>query len=251
MAHAYIALDDGHGMSTAGKRTPYIASLKRTIKENEFNRAVVYYLDKELRHNGFKTLLVAPGDKDHSLKSRTDLANKKKVDAYIACHYNAYDSSFKGANPSGVETYVHPDAPGSTVKLAKCIHGEVIRGTKQKDRGVKKADFHVLRETKMHAVLVECGFMDNEREALLMLDKGFQKETAIDICKGICEFYGVKYKSEEKPKPKPKPEPKPEKKDGKLYAVQAGAFEEKNNAEERLEKLKDAGVEAFIYTKKK
>ena len=45
-----IALDDGHGMETAGKRTPSIAELNnRVIKENEFNRSVVAYLDKELK----------------------------------------------------------------------------------------------------------------------------------------------------------------------------------------------------------
>ena len=75
-----IALDDGHGMKTNGKRTPYIEEFGRFIHENEFNREVVRIMDKELRRLGFKTLLVAPTDYDTPLQERTDLANKMKAD---------------------------------------------------------------------------------------------------------------------------------------------------------------------------
>lgn len=79
MAKKLIALDDGHGMQTAGKRTPPIPELGgRVMLENEFNRAVVKFLDVELRRCGFNTLLVAPTDVDTSLKARTDLVNAKK-----------------------------------------------------------------------------------------------------------------------------------------------------------------------------
>nr|WP_305078616.1 hypothetical protein [Pseudalkalibacillus hwajinpoensis] len=49
----------------------------------------------------------------------------------------------------------------------------------------------------MIAVLTENGYMDNKFEALLMLDKDFQKEVAIEHAKGICDYYGVTYKPEE------------------------------------------------------
>ena len=82
MAKKYaIALDDGHGMNTAGKRTPPLTSdlyidntLVRkkgeVIKENEFNRAVVNYLKEALIRCGFEVLLVAPTDEDTSLQAR-------------------------------------------------------------------------------------------------------------------------------------------------------------------------------------
>ena len=69
-----IALDDGHGSQTPGKRTPVIPELGRSIKENEFNKAVVYYLGAELRRCGFRTLLVASGDSDVPLQTFSDLA---------------------------------------------------------------------------------------------------------------------------------------------------------------------------------
>lgn len=203
-----IALDDGHGMETPGKRTPVVPGIGRVIKENEFNRAVVNFLDQELRRCGFRTLLVAPGDNDVPLKARTDLANAKGADAYISVHYNALSGTFEKGG-KGIETFIYTSVKdGSpTHKLGTLIHRNLMKGTPFVDRGLKRADFHVLRETKMPAVLVECGFMDNVREAQLMLDVNYQKECAREIAQAICEFFGVKYVPEAAPAPKPDPAP--------------------------------------------
>jgi len=242
MAKKLIALDDGHGMSTLGKRTPPIAELGgRVVLENEFNRAVVKFLDVELRRCGFNTLLVAPTDADTSLKARTDLANAKKADAYISIHYNALDGKFDGPDkdPEGLEVFYYPGST-SGKKLAECVYKYLKQGTPQKLRGVKSADFHVLRETKMPAILSENGFMDNKREAMLMLDINFQKEVAREHAQGICEYFGVKYVPETKTEPS--------KPTGKiLYKVQVGAYNVKANADKQLAKVKAAGFkDAFI-----
>lgn len=188
-----IALDDGHGMKTNGKRTPYIEEFGRFIHENEFNREVVRIMDKELRRLGFKTLLVAPTDYDTPLQERTDLANKMKADAYISIHYDAFDGTFEGKNPAGHSLHVYPGSDKS-MRLAKAIHKYYIQGTVQNDRGIKESNFHVLRETNMAAILSENGFMDNEREAKLMLDKTFQREVAIEHVRGLCDYFNMKYK---------------------------------------------------------
>lgn len=189
-----IALDDGHGMETPGKRTPVVPGIGRVIKENEFNRAVVNFLDQELRRCGFRTLLVAPGDDDVPLKQRTDLANAKGADVYISVHYNALSGTFERGG-KGIETYIHTSIKDGTPthRLGTLVHKYLVQGTPLVDRGLKRADFHVLRETKMPAVLVECGFMDNVYEAQLMLDVNYQKECAREITQAICEFFGVKY----------------------------------------------------------
>lgn len=198
MGKRLIALDDGHGMNTPGKRTPYIREIGRSIRENEFNRAVVSILKEELERCGFDTLVVTDPNRDVPLKERTDLANRKKADAYIAVHYNAYDGSFKGANPNGIEIYVYPGYRNKeTGRLAAKIGKYLRQGTPQNWRGIKEANFHVLRETDMMAVLTENGYMDNKREALLMIDKDFQKEVAVEHAKGICEYFKVKYVPEQ------------------------------------------------------
>ena len=67
----------------------------------------------------------------------------------------------------------------------------------------------ILRQTNMPAILIEYGFMDYEKEAVKMLDPKWQKQCAEATVKGICEYFGIKYKAEEEPKPpveKPKKE---------------------------------------------
>lgn len=217
MKKKVIVLSDGHGMLTSGKRTPFLKEIDRFIRENEFNREVVKEMKILLEANGFIVVLAAPTDADTSLIERTNLANRIKADAYVAVHYNAYDSVLRKDGPSGVETYYYPtDKEGK--KLAQCIHKFLKLGTSQRDRGVKSGNLHEVREPKMPSALVECGFMDNHREALLMLDKAFIRECAVEISKGICEYFNVPFKDVETkkassaPKTSPKTAPKVAKK---------------------------------------
>ncbi|MEG0259184.1 MAG: N-acetylmuramoyl-L-alanine amidase [Lysinibacillus sp.] len=191
-----IALDDGHGMQTPGKRTPHIASLGRYIPENEFNRAVVKFLDIELKLCGFGTLLVAPTDADTSLESRVALANKAGAHFYLSIHYDALDGKFDGPSkdPEGFTAFVFLNNTNTkSGQFAKLAVKHLSSGTPQKNRGVKEANYYVLRATNMPAALIECGFMDNEREALLMVNVAFQKEVAQELTKAMCEHFKVKY----------------------------------------------------------
>ena len=234
MAKYLIALDDGHGMTTAGKRTPHIPELGRFIHENEFNRAVVKFLDKELKRCGFATLQVAPTDADTPLSARTKLANDKKADAYIAIHYNAFDGKFDDYDPEGLSVHIYPGSKEGR-KLAECIIKYLAQGTKQKNRGVRENNYHVVRETNMPAVLSENGFMDNKREAMLMVNVDFQKEVAREHAQGICDYFKVKYV----------PEKVTEKKDV-YFRVQTGAFTVKENADKWLEEVKKAGFDTYM-----
>lgn len=186
-----IALDDGHGMETAGKRTPVVSELGRSIKENEFNRTVVKFMDEHLRYIGFKTLLVAPTDADQSLDARTNLANSNGADVYCSIHYDAMGNVW--GTTEGHTIFVYPEATASK-KLAACVAEFLKQGTVQKWRGIKEQNLHLLRETMMPAILSENGFMDNPREARLMLDANFQKEVAKEHVQGICKYFGVPFK---------------------------------------------------------
>jgi len=181
-----IALDDGHGMETAGKRTP-----DGSMRENEFNRAVVAKLDVHLRRCGFRTLLVAPGDNDVPLKQRTDAANAAKADLYISVHANAFGNG-QWNDVSGIETYHFPGSKEGK-RLAEIVHKHMVSGTKLPNRGVKTANFHVLRETNMPAVLVECGYMTNKGDAVLLKSDAYRSECAEELARAVCEYYGVPY----------------------------------------------------------
>lgn len=185
-----IALSNGHGINTPGKRTPKFKD-GSFMHEYEFNSAVVKYLDILLKNNGFDTLLVSPTDEDIPLKQRTDLANDNNVDLFISVHVNAYGSG-DWNNTGGIETYVYKFG-GEAEKLARLVHKNLLKGTPLPDRKVKEANFHVLRETKMPAILVECGFMTNEKEAKLLISDKYRQECAEEIAQGICEYYGKEY----------------------------------------------------------
>ena len=186
-----VAISDGHGMETAGKRTPLLPN-GMIMLENEFNSAVKRYLDAELKRCGFNTLLVAEGSFDVALTTRTNLANNAGADIYVSIHANAFDGVFNDSDPKGIETFYYPGSVEGK-RLAESIHKYLIQGTNQTNRGIKTANFHEIRETNMPAVLIEAGFMDNLEEAMLLLDDGFRKEVAKEIAMGVCDYFGVVY----------------------------------------------------------
>lgn len=194
----------GHYKTTSGKETPYIPSLKRRIKEWEFNEPVWQLLMQKLKKHGVLVYDCAPGERDVPLKERTDYANKmywqlcsqygkSNVNAiYISEHYDALDGTFEGSNPSGFTVFIYKGQTNKeSGRLAKLIAEEQAKGTKQTNRGVKEADLHIVRETVMPAVLVENGFMDNPVEALYMLDQEFQEEVASEQERAILRYFGL------------------------------------------------------------
>lgn len=183
-----MAIDAGHGPDTPGKRSP-----DDSLREFHFNSAVAKRVVALLsEYESVITLEVHEQGRDVPLKERTDRANKWKADAYVSIHANASGSAWSDAN--GIETFVYPSANAETRKLATNVHTALIDGTKRRDRGVKTADFHVLRETAMTAILVECGFMTNREECELLKADSYRDKVAQAIVDGIVKTYGLKRK---------------------------------------------------------
>lgn len=208
MEKVYLAfIEGGHGYNTAGKRTPSIKSLGgRQIKEHEFNEPTAQKLIEELKRCGVHVFDAAAGDRDVPLKERVDYANKiyyqycakygkeNVVAVYVSIHFNALDGVFGGSDPSGFSVHIYKGHKTKDAgRLAQYIVDELKNGTKQVNRGVVEQDLFITRETAMTAVLSENGFMDNENEALLMIDPKFQLEVAVEHAKGICKYFGIPY----------------------------------------------------------
>lgn len=220
-----VAVDDGHGHETAGKRAP-----DGSMRENYFNEAVKKYLVEELKRNGFEIVDCSPMTYDNSLSDRCNRANKGKADVFVSIHANAYGSDFNSAK--GAETFFFP---GSTKgkKLATYVQNYIKKG--MTDRGVKSADFYVLRNTNMPAILIEAGFMTNKDDLEKLKSTSYRKEVAEKTCRGICDYFKKSY-TPAKTNTKAK------------YFVQCGAFSDKKNAEDLVKKLKKAGFDAIIKT---
>lgn len=200
-----VALDDGHGLKpkpTPGKRTPFIPEIGREFYENEFNSAVVAFLDVELRRCGFRTMFTAPGDLDAPLKARVDAANKAKADLFVSVHYNALDGIFDGPgrDPEGLAVFIYPGS-NTGRRVGQMVLAELLRltGQKQYNTGVIERDFLVLSDTNMPAILTENGFMDNKREALLMISPEYQRRVAQAHARGICTYFNRPYVAEAVP----------------------------------------------------
>ena len=173
-----IMIDAGHGPNTAGKRSPDGA-----LKEFSFNNAVAHLVKRYLTAEGITVLFAHNEQTDVPLVTRTKLANQRNVDAFVSIHANAYGNGWNNAN--GIETYVYPNAMKQSIALATLTQKALILACKRRNRGVKKANFAVLRDTRMSAILIECGFMTNREEAALLLSSTYRQQCAQAIASAI------------------------------------------------------------------
>jgi len=189
-----IAIDAGHGPETAGKRSP-----DGSLREYHFNSVVARYVADRLfnGYEGIDIMLTHDDSRDVPFRERTDRANAWKADLFVSIHANAAGDGWSSAQ--GIETYVYETRPPAAVALANAVQRQLIRATGRPDRGVKSANFHVLRETRMTAVLVECGFMTNRDECELLKSDEYRRKCAEAIVAGIVETYGLKSKQPAQP----------------------------------------------------
>lgn len=126
-----------------------------------------------------KVLYSRTTDKYVGLSERARMANAWGADMFVSIHANAATASARG-----FETYSYP---GSTRgrKLATDVHDAVLRNKSlyASNRGLKTANFAVLRLTNMAAILLELGFITNKYDAHLLKTK--QDEFAKQIADGI------------------------------------------------------------------
>ena len=192
-----IAIDAGHGSNTAGKRT------FDGYREHWINVRCSYFFEKALKRCGFKTLRIgwddtnSKDDPDPSITSRQNAIRAAGVDAVVSWHAN-HSGGKDWDSAAGVETFIHVTASKrqDSERLAKLIQTELVKGTEQKNRGVKTGNFGMCNATYMKcdaAALIEIGFMSNQLEAGLMKTDKFCREQAKDACMGLCKYYGYKY----------------------------------------------------------
>ncbi|MFS1511103.1 N-acetylmuramoyl-L-alanine amidase [Chengkuizengella sp. SCS-71B] len=183
-----VAIDAGHGPETKGKRSP-----DESLREFEFNRVVAGYVQERLlQYESIETIFTHELDRDVPLKERTNVANDWRADLFISIHANAYLGDWNEV--TGIETFVYKSLPAQGVKLANHVQNQLVQLTGRKDRGVKGANFHVLRETEMTAILVECEFMTNEQSCKLLKSDRYRQLCAEGIVYGIVETYGLELK---------------------------------------------------------
>ena len=192
-----ICLDYGHSAQTKGKRSP-----DSSLMEYEFNRDVGRRLKAILERHGVEVIETVTDDTDVSLPERCNIANKNNADYFVSIHANADGNGYNWTSAKGWEIYIVGKG-GKAEKLAKSIQ-ESSRELGLIDRGVKVANFQVLRDTNMPAVLIEHGFYTNKEECELLKTDEFRQKCAEVDARGILSYLGINYiPSEEKTSEKP------------------------------------------------
>lgn len=172
-----IVIDPGHGGGRTGAQYEGIA-------EKAINLSVSQKLQAILGGYGYNVVMTRTGDTDVGLYERADIANAVEADLFVSLHSNAAPDY---PDFSGIYTYYHPSS-GRGARLAQAVQTPLTRLTGGIDRGIKSADFVVLRETEMCAVLVEMGFMTNHDELMDLIDDGYQDKLAQGIAEGIVTY---------------------------------------------------------------
>jgi N-acetylmuramoyl-L-alanine amidase len=212
------------------------------MKEYEFNRVVAKYMKAALeQYEGVAVKFTHSDSRDVPLTERTNLANAWGADLFVSLHANAYQGVM-GAH-GGIDTFVFGTA-GHSYKIAQIVQRNLIAATGLRDRGVKVANFHVLRETKMPAILIEHGFMDSTTDLPFLKSDAYRKLCGETNAKSVAQYYGLKLKSQFAEKPAPQP-PKKEEPFMLEKAIVIGSFADYPNAE-----LLANYIKAPIYTRK-
>ena len=128
----------------------------------------------------------APNDTaTEELQARCNVANYAPgAQLFVSIHCNAFSNPSAG----GMESYYYePSADGA--RLAQLLNEELEKAGGLLNRGVKTANFYVIKHTNVPASLVELGFITNNWEEQLLNSEDYQNKLAAAIVRAIARYF--------------------------------------------------------------
>jgi len=169
-----VVLDAGHGGEDGG-------TVEQAATEKEINLAVVLKLKELLEEQGIRVVLTRDKDIFMKLEERVQIANGEKADLFISIHCNYYE---KDSSIYGLECYYCKSGEEGKHCAEKIM--ETIEESKNiVSRNVKPADYYILKNTTVPAVLVEIGYLSNYNERNQLMSEEYQEKLAGELVKGI------------------------------------------------------------------
>ena len=218
----------GHGGSDSGA-VGYLV-------EKEVNLVEALACKDFLKAHGVEVLMSRTTDENDPITDEINECNAFEPDLAIDVHSNS-------GRGDGFEAFYHYNG-GLSKDLAENIETEVLkigqnsRGCKTKLNSSGKDYYAFIRETKCPVVICEGFFVDNETDVQIADSLEEQKAFGTAYAKGILRTLGISIKENSS-------QPESDKK--AKYFVQVGAYSKRENAENQLQKAKDAGfTDAFI-----
>ena len=174
-----VVLDAGHGGKDFGARS-------HGAKEKNINFKIIYTLAKEYFNSSasnVKAYWSRYNDKFISLSARARFASEVQADLFVSLHMN----SAPNTRANGMEVYYARSNNGvssmglKSQTLARRMHDQLEENLSIPSRGVKKAEFYVLRHNTVPAILIELGFISGNRDHNKITSSGYQKNAAKNI----------------------------------------------------------------------
>lgn len=148
------------------------------LQEANVTKEIAEIVCADLQAVGYEALFV----QENELYDITDASNAFGADAFVSIHCNAATNT----EAKGTETFAYSSGSAGD-KLANHIQSQLIKSLGMVDRGVKYANYYVLKYTDCPAVLVETAFISNVEDEKLLSQK--KAEFAHAIARGVSDFY--------------------------------------------------------------
>ncbi|MFF2479600.1 N-acetylmuramoyl-L-alanine amidase [Paenibacillus sp. NPDC058071] len=173
-----IVIDPGHGGKDPGS-----TGASGMFEKNFTLRQSLILAELLEQDPRFQVFMTRDDDVFLSTEShfRPNFANDMSADLFISIHGNTYESS----DAAGTESYYYHK---ESLPFAEIMHKHVTEATGFTDRGVKKQNYFLIRETTMPSVLLELGYMTNPGNETEMWSDEFQERVAKAIVAGVNEY---------------------------------------------------------------
>ena len=176
-AHPTVVIDAGHGGHDRG------GVPGDRYAEKIYTLDVARRLGANLREAGYRVVMTRNGDYFVSLGQRCAIANSRRNAIFMCIHFNS--APREGAN--GIETYYYTR---QSAGFAAAVHSRVVRAAGTEDRHIRTRGYYVLRNTRVPAVLAECGFLTNRSEGGRIAGSGAYRQRLADaLASGIRSHY--------------------------------------------------------------
>lgn len=175
-----IFIDPGHGGADTG-------ALKAGIAEKDVNIAIAKKVAAILTMKGAHVEMTRWSDSTVSLQERVEFSNSKRTDIFVSIHIN---SSVR-PEVHGIETHYYTN---SGFEVAKIIHRSIMSKVAGIDRGLFKSRFYVINHTEAPSVLLELGFLSNDKERNALLTEERKQKSAEAIADGIINYLNTQEK---------------------------------------------------------
>lgn len=175
-----VCLDPGHGGHDSGALGP------NGLKESAVVLDVAKIAEHELKKMGVAVLMTRHDDRFVSLPGRVEIANEAKVDCFLSIHCNSATTPARG-----IETWIARKTRVS-YPLAEAVQERMVDQVWDiPDRGIKRANFHVLRHTKMPAALAELDFIHTPGGQRDLSDPEIRLTYGLSLARGVADFLGL------------------------------------------------------------